>query len=103
MRRLLVKIAVVSSGATAAVLTLVGGASAATAEPAKAQTTDQVVAELAAPDATPAATPAVARPRNARLLVFPSIRVSMPRTRPGMRGVPAIRRQPVRNRRSAAP
>ncbi|MEU7790674.1 hypothetical protein [Amycolatopsis sp. NPDC049159] len=52
MRRLLVKLAVVSSGATAALLTLVGGASAAATEPAKVQTTDQVVAELASPDAT---------------------------------------------------
>jgi hypothetical protein len=53
MRRLLVKIAVVSSGATAALLALVGGASAATTtDHARVQTTDQVVAELASPDAT---------------------------------------------------
>ena len=52
MRRLLVKIAIISSGATASLLALVGGASATTPDQAKAQTTDQVVAELASTDAT---------------------------------------------------
>jgi hypothetical protein len=40
---------------------------------------------FAAPAATPAATPAAAKPRKALRLVFPFIRVSMPRNRPFMR------------------